>query len=228
MSKHLGRELEQLKRDLLSNATLVEEAVQKAIRAFNDRSEKQAQEVIHGDEAINLKEVEVEENCLKILALYQPVAEDLRFIAAVMKINNDLERMGDYAVSIAERTKHLLTDPPVADPEELSKMEQLTRQMLRGSIDAFVHRDTKLARTICSNDDLVDACNRTIIKEVRKMVKENPEYFDQALDIFTTTRRLERIADLATNVAQDVVYMVEGEIIRHQREEPPRPERALN
>ncbi|HLG20367.1 MAG TPA: phosphate signaling complex protein PhoU [Bdellovibrionota bacterium] len=216
MSKHLGRELEQLKRDLLSIATLVEEAVQKAIRAFNERRADLAKEVISGEEVINQKEVEVEENCLKILALYQPVAEDLRFIAAVMKINNDLERMADYAVSIAERTQHLLTDAPVNVPEELSKMEQLVRQMVRGSLDAFIHRDTQLARTICLNDDQVDACNRVIIKEIRTLVKKDPATIDQALDIFTTTRRLERIGDLATNIAQDVIYMVEGEIVRHR------------
>lgn len=194
----------------------MEEAVQKSIVAFNERRDDLARKVVEDDEIIDQREVEIEENCLKVLALHQPVAQDLRFIAAVMKINNDLERIADYAVAIAERTSHLVKDTPIRIPNGLSEMAELARRMVRDALDAFVKGDVQLARGICARDDQVDGHNRTIIKELRRMMHETPDMIDQALDVFSTTRRLERIADMATNIAQDVVYMVEGEIIRHR------------
>lgn len=223
MSQHLQRELEQLMRDLLSIGAMVQEGIKMAIVAFNEYRSDLANEVLERDKKIDQHEVEVEEECLKLLALHQPVAEDLRFITAVMKINNDLERMGDGAVSIAKRTLHLTKEEPFTPPEDLKKMADLTTQMVRDSLNAFVKKDAEFARQICVNDDQVDVLHRSIIRELRKTMKENPNAIESALDVFTTTRRLERIADLATNIAEDVVYMVEGEIIRHRGDELPRP-----
>ena len=221
MGKHLQRELDHLKRDLLSIGVLVEEAIEKSILAFEERRSDLAQQVIATDKKIDETEVELEESCLKILALHQPVAEDLRFVAAVIRINNDLERIGDYAVSISERAMHIMKDP-ITVPPDLKRLAQLAKQMLRDSLDAFVKRDAKFARKICVNDDSVDQIHRKIIDEVKEAMLKNPEHIEAWLDVFTTTRRLERIADMATNIAQDVVYMVEGEIIRHQPNQYPR------
>jgi phosphate transport system protein len=216
MSKHLERDLENLRGSLLSVGSLVEEAFRKAIAALEGRRRELAEEVVREDQRIDLKEVEVEEDCLKVLALHQPVALDLRFLAAVMKINNDLERMGDYAVSIAERVTHMLSDPPAPLHPDILPMSEVTRRMLRGCLDAFVQSDSAAARRIILEDDQVDLLQARIIKDLRKRMRERPAEVDQALDLFTVTRRIERIADLSTNVAQDVVYMVEGEIIRHR------------
>jgi phosphate transport system protein len=221
MAKHLQRELEVLKKNLLATGAMVEEAIEKACIAFDEHRSDLAGEVIQNDARINRSEVEVEEACLKILALYQPVAEDLRFIATVIRINSDLERMGDYAVSIAERANHLMKSP-IPVPKDMGRLAQLAKKMVRDSLDAFVRRDTKFARQICANDDDVDGVHRTIIEEIRDSMKKNPDQIDSLLDLFTTARRLERIADMSTNIAQDVVYMVEGEIIRHRPDQYPR------
>ncbi len=217
MSKHLQRDLDALKQDLLEVGTRVEEAVEKSILAFQERNLELAQKVIKDDDKIDKREVEVEEECLKMLALHQPVAQDLRFIAAVIKMNNDLERMGDCAAKMARRTLSLVKDPPISLPSSLWRMTDLTLKMVRGCLDSFVKRDPKFAREICVKDDEVDQINRSIIKDLRRRMHEHPDQIDQALDIISFTQRIERIADLATNIAQDVVYLVEGEIIRHKR-----------
>lgn len=216
MSKHLQQDLEQLKQSVLGMGSLVIDALQKAIMSFQNRSLELAQQVINEDNAIDQREIEIEKNCLKMLALHQPVADDLRFIAAVMKINNDLERMGDCAVHIARRTKSLIKEKEVPIPNELGRMTKSSLRMVHECIDAFVRKDTALARRILQEDDEVDAYNHSVIRELRQMMHDNPQQIDQLLDVFTATRRLERVGDLATNIAEDVVYLVEGEIIRHQ------------
>jgi phosphate transport system protein len=216
MSKHLQRDLDNLQRDLLTLAASVEEAIQKAIHALQQRDAALARQVIDGDKQIDEDENHVEEECLKILALHQPVAVDLRRIAAAMKINTDLERMADLAEDIAERALYLSRLPEIAIPEKLQRMTDLTATMVRQSLDAFVNLDTRLAWIVCRLDDQVDRYNVEMIEELIRVMKKSPEMVEQALSLFSATRHLERIADHATNIAEDVVYLVEGEIVRHR------------
>jgi phosphate transport system protein len=200
---------------------MVESAVRKSVRALHERRSTLAQEVIDGDERVDRWEIDVEEQCLKILALHQPVAEDLRFIAAVIKMNNNLERVGDLAVNIAEQAIFLTNEPPLPIPNILTTMSDTTMEMVRGSLDAFVNRDPIAARAICARDDEVDEYNREIILELEWLMQAEPSTIGARMRLFSAARQLERIADQATNVAEEVVYLVEGEIIRHQSEKPP-------
>src|SRR5947209_11939330 len=216
MAKHLQRDLENLQRDLLALAASVEEAIHQAIRALQGREADPAEQVIAGDAQIDQEENHIEEECLKILALHQPVAVDLRRIAAALKINTDLERMGDLADDIAERALHLARLPAVPVPEALQRMTDLTTTMVRQSLDAFVNLDPRQARRVCRLDDEVDRYNNEIIQELIEMMRESPAKVEAGLSLFSATRHLERIADHATNIAEDVVYLVEGIIIRHR------------
>jgi len=216
MSKHLERDLENLQRDLMTMAASVEEAIQKAIKALETRSVSLAQEVIDGDHQIDEEENHVEEECLKMLALHQPVATDLRRITAALKINAELERMADLAEDIAERAMHLAQLLPITMPIKLQRMTDLTTTMVRQSLDAFVSLDVKLARMVCRMDDEVDRYNSDIINELIDTMKAAPESVEAGISMFSAIRHLERIADHATNIAEDVVYLVQGEIIRHR------------
>jgi phosphate transport system protein len=216
MSKHLERDLTNLQRDLLALAASVEEALHKAIKALQERDTQSAQEVIEGDNQIDQEENLIEEECLKILALHQPVAIDLRRTAAALKINNELERMGDLAEDIAERALRLARPPYFPIPEKLQSMTDLTTSMVRESLDAFVNLDARQARRVCRLDDQIDRYNVEIIEETVTVMRQSPEMVDPGLSLFSATRHLERIADHATNIAEEVVYLVEGEIIRHQ------------
>jgi phosphate transport system protein len=216
MSKHLQRDMDNLQHDLLALAASVEEAIHKATRALQDRDAGLARQVIDGDNQIDQEENHVEEECLKILALHQPVAVDLRRIAAAMKINTDLERMADLAEDIAERAVRLTQLPPIPVPEKLQRMTDLTTSMVRQSLDAFVNLDTRQARRVCRLDDEVDRHNEAIIEELIRAMRAAPEMVEPGLSLFSATRHLERIADHATNIAEDVVYLVEGEIVRHR------------
>jgi phosphate transport system protein len=215
MSKHLARDLDNLQRDIFTLAASVEEAIHRGIRALHERDIGLARQVIEGDNQIDQEENHVEEECLKILALHQPVAIDLRRIAAAMKINTDLERMADLAEDIAERAIQLAHLSHIPIPEKLQRMTDLTTSMVRQSLDAFVNLDTALARRVCRLDDEVDSHNKDIIEELIVMMRKSPEMVEPGLSLFSATRHLERIADHATNIAEDVVYLVEGEIIRH-------------
>lgn len=215
MSKHLQRDLDNLQRDLLKMAASVEEAIHKAIRALQEREVDLAREVMAGDNEIDQEENHVEEECLKILALHQPVAVDLRRIAAALKINTELERMADLAEDIAERAQHLAQMPVIPIPEKLQRMTDLTATMVHQSLDAFVNLDARLARRVCRLDDEVDRYNCEIIEELIGMMQRSPAMVEPGMSLFSATRHLERIADHATNVAEDVVYLVEGNIIRH-------------
>jgi phosphate transport system protein len=216
MSKHLERDLDTLQRHLLAMATLVEETVHKGIRALRERDAALAQEVIAGDSEIDREENQVSEECLKILALHQPVAVDLRRIVAALMISTDLERMGDLAEDIAERALALSEPPLIPVPEGLQAMTDLTTLMVRQSLDAFVNLDSAQARTVIRLDDQVDRYNDECIREIIRAMRSSSELVEPGLSLFSAVRHLERIADHATNVAEDVVYLVEGEIVRHR------------
>jgi phosphate transport system protein len=216
MAKHLHRDLDNLQRDLLGLAGLVEEAIHKAIRALRERDAALARQVIAGDSQIDQEENHIDEECLKILALHQPVAVDLRRIIAAMKINTDLERMGDLAEEIAERAVHLARLPRVATPHRLQHMTDLTAMMARQSLDAFVNLNTAQAQAVIRMDDEVDRYNVEIIDVIVQTMKDSPSLIEPGLSLFSAVRQLERIADHATNIAEDVVYLVEGEIVRHR------------
>ncbi len=218
MSKHLQRDLDNLQRDLFTLAASVEEAIHKSILALQNREVRQARQVISGDSQIDQEENQIEEECLKILALHQPVAVDLRRIAAALKINNDLERMADLAEDIAERALHLARLHTIAIPVKLQRMTDLTTSMVRQSLDAFVNMDADEARRVCRLDDEVDLLNNDIIQDLIETMKKSPDMVEPGLSLFSATRHLERIADHATNIAEDVVYLVEGTIIRHHPE----------
>ncbi len=216
MAKHLQRDLDDLQRVLLALAGLVEGAIYKSIQALQERDVHLAREVIAGDTQIDHEENHIDEECLKLLALHQPVAIDLRRIIAAMMINTDLERMGDLAEEIAERAIHLARPPLMPIPEKLQRMTDLTTMMVRQSLDSFVNLDTHVAQAVMRMDDEVDRYNEEIIAELIEAMKESPALVDAGLSMFSAVRHLERIADHATNIAEDVVYLVEGEIIRHR------------
>ncbi|MFN4259258.1 MAG: phosphate signaling complex protein PhoU [Gemmataceae bacterium] len=218
MSKHLERELDNLQRDIMKMAAIVEETVYKSVRALRERDAALAREVIEGESDIDSQENDVEEECLKILALHQPVAFDLRRIASAMKINSELERMADLSEAIAKKALILIRNPQLEVPEDLQPMADLVTSTVRQSLDAFVSLDPHLARRVIRLDDEVDAYKRDIIQQVIATMKQSPHLIEPALSMLSAVRHLERIADHATNIAEDVVYLVEGEIVRHRPE----------
>ena len=216
MAKHLQRDLGDLKKELLASGSLVEEALNHAIEALVNRSINLAEVVIEGDYQINQKENQIEEECLKILALHQPVAADLRFIISVLKVNNDLERIGDLAVNIAERAVYLSAHEPLKATLNFPRMADGARKMVRKSLDALIGMDANLARIVLTMDDEIDDLNREMYTTLQDLMHQNPECIERAVQTLSVSRYLERIADLSTNIAEDVVFMVEGELIRHQ------------
>ena len=218
MTHHIERQIEQLKDRILRVGTLVEEAISKSITALINRDIHIAQRVMASDEEIDRMEVEVEEECLKILALYQPVAADLRFVVAVLKINNDLERMGDLAKNIAKRVAQLTAGEPCDLPPEIRTMAMQAQDMVKECLDAVVKGDPLLARQVREEDDAVDEARQKIRRRIIQGIKENPDKVETLLRINSVSKHIERIADMATNIAEDVVYMVEGDIVRHRSE----------
>jgi phosphate transport system protein len=216
MTKHIERQIDQLKEKILRVGTMVEEAISKSITALINRDVSLAQRVAASDEQIDRMEVEVEEECLKILALYQPVAADLRFVVAALKINNDLERMGDLAKNIAKRVAQLANGEPCELPPEIRTMAMQAQEMVKQSLDAVVKADPALARQVREEDDAVDESRQQIRRKVLKGIKEHPENVENLLRVNSVSKHIERIADMATNIAEDVIYMVEGEIVRHR------------
>lgn len=215
MSPHLRREIERLKKGILSLSALVEESVERAARSIVERDLELANEVIEGDREIDEMEVSMEEDCLKALALHQPVAIDLRFIISVLKINNDLERMGDLAVNVAERTEKIVEGGGVEIPFDLEEMAQKTRRMVSDALDSLVQMDSGLAREVCRNDDEVDALNAQMFQNIQSAIQQNPSSLQGYVQLMSAGRQLERIADHATNISEDVIYMIEGDIVRH-------------
>lgn len=216
MSRHFLREIEALKKKILAVGALVEERLSQAITALVKHDERLAQHVAEGDDEVDEMEVDVEEDCLKILALYQPVAIDLRFVVAVLKMNNDLERMADTAVNIARRAEYLANWPNIAVPPLLTEMAQKVQTMVQESLDALIHSDVTLARKVCRSDREVDTLNKQMHVDIQQDMKEHPEQIERLIHTLSVSRHLERIGDLATNVAEDVIYTVEGEIVRHR------------
>jgi phosphate transport system protein len=216
MGKHLQRDLEHLKKELLSVGSMVESALDNSIEALVNRRSKLAEEVIKGDDQVDQKENQIEEECLKVLALHQPVAADLRFIISVLKVNNDLERIGDLAANIAERAIYLASHEPLRVALNFQRMVEGAQEMVRKSLTALVKLDTKLARMVLTMDDEIDVLNREMYTTLQNIMRQDPESVDRAVQTLSVSRYLERIADLSTNIAEDVVFMVEGESIRHQ------------
>ncbi len=216
MAVHLQREIGSLKNRMLSLCALVEEDLRQAVQAVDRRDPTLARQVIARDLQVDHEEVSIEEECLKLLALHQPVANDLRFIVAVLKLNNDLERIADLAVNIAERALFLSSQTPLDIPYDFSAIAEKTQAMLRQSIDALINRDADLARQVGLADDEVDAINREAFNRVTSMIKSHPDDLDSLIALLSVSRYLERIADHASNIAEDVIYLIEGKIIRHQ------------
>lgn len=220
MPQHLQMEMEKLKRKLLFESALVEERLCQAVQAVRERDGRLAARIIDADMEIDRTEVELEEECLKLLALYQPVAADLRFIIAAIKINSDLERIGDLAVNIAEHAAFLAVREPLEIPATLSTMLDNARAMLHGAIDSLVNRDAALARRILAADQEVDDLNRDTFSEVEERIRQTPDKLESLIRLLSISRQIERVGDHATNIAEDVIYMVEGEIVRHQISRP--------
>lgn len=200
---------------MLKLVTEVEDNVYQSVSALNDRNIDSARKVIDNDRRIDDMEVELEEECLKILALYQPVASDLRYIVAILKINNDLERISDLAVNIAERASFLVERKPVKIPFDFVAMALETQTMLRKSISSLIKLDLDLAVEVCSSDDIVDEMHREMYGIVESAIRSEPSKVQEILQYLSASRQLERIADHATNIAEDVIYLIKGDIIRH-------------
>jgi len=217
MTRHIEHQIAQLKDSILRFGTIVEESISRSNTALFKQDVALAQKVIANDAEIDRLEVELEEECLKVLALYQPVAADLRFVVAALKINNDLERIGDLASNIAKTVSQLTTTGTFKLPEEISSMAKQAEEMVKNSLDAVVKADPDLARQVREEDDVVDAGRQAVRKLVMQQIKKDPEKVESLLQINSVSKHLERIADMATNIAEDVIYMVEGEIVRHRR-----------
>jgi phosphate transport system protein len=217
MQISFDEELATLKEKILLMGSKVEESIRLALKAIVDRDSRLAKKVIQSDRDINDIEIEIDEICHRLLALHQPMAGDMRFITSAMKINSDLERQGDLAVNMAERALTLNEVAPLKPFIDIPHMANITQEMVKVSLDSLVNRDSKMARSVCERDDEVDNLNDQIIRELISYMLEDRANIKRALDLILVSRYLERIADHATNVAEDVIYMVEGKDIRHSR-----------
>ena len=219
MSVHLKKAIENLKKRLLELGSAVEETVFQAGKSVDTLDVKLAEKVIEGDSKIDLMEVEVEEECLKLLALHQPVAIDLRFIVSVFKMNNDLERIGDLAVNIAQRARALASLKSEAHSQvDFQDVQFKVQGMLRNALQSLVELDPDMALKVCMSDRAVDDINRDVHKQVIDKIRKFPQDLERLILYLSVSRNLERIADHATNIAEDVLYMVRGEIVRHKKE----------
>lgn len=214
---HLDREIERLKKKLLSLGALVETSVRNGVQSFLDRDVLLAERVKAGDKEIDDLEVEVEEDCLKLLALYQPVATDLRYIIAALKINNDFERMADLAANIASRAINLSKEPVVESPIDISEMSSRVHSMVKDSLQSLIQLDTGIALKILNDDGGIDKMYKETYQAIQSRINKDPSEMKQMILYLSASRHLERIADLATNIAEDVIYLIDGQIIRHQR-----------
>jgi phosphate transport system protein len=215
MQKHFHEELEALKQTLLAMGGLVEDQIRRAMRALVERDDALAQEVIERDRRVNALDVEVDEKCVELLALHQPAAGDLRFITTAMKIVTDLERIGDQAVNIAQRALELNREPQLKPYIDLPRMADKAGQMVRESLDAFVSRDAALARQVCAEDEAVDALKEQVFRELLTYMMGDAGTIPRAIRLILISRFLERVADHATNIAEMVIYLVEGKMVRH-------------
>lgn len=216
MSIHLQREITKLKQQILSLCAVVEDQVQMAIEAFLLRDNGAAVGVERRDAEVDQREVEVEEECLKMLALYQPVATDLRLIVAVLKINNDMEQIGDLAVNIARKAAAVAAEPIVDASFDIAGMWEKVQAMLHDSLDALVESDSELAESVYARDDEVDRMKHEIRTQVEAAARRQPDHMSHLLKFLAVARNLERIADYSVNIAEDVIYLVDGAIVRHR------------
>ncbi|MCD4689463.1 MAG: phosphate signaling complex protein PhoU [Desulfuromonadaceae bacterium] len=215
MTSHIVRETEKLKRRLMTLSADVEETYLLAVRSLEERDEALAKKVAASDDRIDRQEVDLEEECLKILALHQPVANDLRFIVSVLKINNDLERIADMSVNIAERALDLMKYKPMAIPFEFSCMSQKVYSMVKKSLDSLVNLDLHEAHEVIALDDEVDSLHHKSYGLVIEQIRQQPDCIEPLISYLVVSRYLERIADLAINIAEDVHYLIKGDIVRH-------------
>ena len=215
MQRHFHEELEALKQTLLAMGGLVEDQIRRVMTALLERDSAMAQEVIGRDHRVNAYDVEVDEKCVELLALHQPAAGDLRFITTAMKIVTDLERIGDQAVNIAQRTVELNLEPQLKPYIDLPRMAEKSQRMVKESLDAFVARDTELARQVCAEDAAVDALKEQIFRELLTFMMSDARTIPRAIRLILISRFLERVADHATNIAEMVIYMVESKMVRH-------------
>jgi len=216
----LEQKITELKEKLFIMASLVESMLEKSVNSLVNKDEELAREVINKDEAkANDLEIEIEDSGIKLIALYQPEASFLRVVIAMIKINNDLERIGDHAVNIAERALFLIPRPLVKPLIDLPRMGKTTREMLKGSLDSFARKDVNLAISVCKEDEEVDSLRDQIVRELITYMISDPSTIERSIQLISIARNLERVADLATNIAEDVVFTVKGEVIKHHREE---------
>jgi len=215
MQRHFHEELDHLKQTLLAMGALVEDQIRRAMRALVERDDVLAKNIIERDREVNRYDVEVDEKCVELLALHQPTAGDLRFITTAMKIVTDLERIGDQAVNIAQRALELNLEPQLKPYIDLPRMADQAQRMVKESLDAFVARDTELARRVCAEDAPVDALNHQIFRELLTFMMEDAKTIPRAIRLILIARFLERVADHATNIAEMVIFMVESKIVRH-------------
>jgi phosphate transport system protein len=215
MERLFDEELKNLKEKLLRMAGLVEESIELSIEALKEQKDEPIQAVLKNEERINQLDVEVDETCLRLMALRQPMAGDLRFITSAMKINSELERMGDLAVNVSEQATILNKLPPLKPLIDIPRMARLAQAMVRDSINAFINRDEALARSVCERDDEVDALDEQIFRELLTYMMEDAANISRAVALILVSRNLERMADHATNVGEDVIYLVRGKSIKH-------------
>jgi phosphate transport system protein len=215
MSAPKEQELAKLKENILKMGGLVEDAIRKSIKTLVERDRDLAIQVIDGDAIVNTFDVEIEEECIKFLALWQPTGSNLRFVTTAIKIITDLERMGDLAVDICERSVELLEEPPLKPYIDIPRMAEASQKMLKDSLDAFVAKDADLAMRVCNADDFVDNLNHQIFNELLLYMLKDPKNISRAVRLTYIAKYLERVADHATNIAEMVVYMVKGKVIRH-------------
>jgi len=218
MERQFDEDLSALKEQLMKMATLVEESIALSVKALKERNEAFVHRVLEREEAINSLDIEIEQKSLKMLALKQPMAGDLRLIVSAMKMGSELERIGDQAVNIAERTLDLLKMPLLKPLIDIPRMASLAQDMVRDSLKAFIYLDSKLAREICERDQEVDQLNDQVFRELLTYTMEDPATIPRAVELILIGRHLERIADHATNISEDVIYLVEGKTIKHQCE----------
>ena len=217
---HFQEELQQLKTRLLEMGGLAEDRVRSVVQALVDRNPQMVSRVLEGDGPINQLHIEIDNRCFKLLALYQPMAVDLRAIVSAVKINTDLERVGDLAVNIAEAVQRYMRHPPVKELIDIPRMAGIAQRMLRDALDAYVRRDTALAQAVLNEDDALDALKTQVFRELLTYMLQDPTTIEPALDLILISRHLERIGDHATNVAEDVIFMVSARDVRHHAAEP--------
>ncbi len=218
MERKFDEELNNLKEKMMQMATLAEESITLAVRSLKERNEDYAQQVFRGEETINLLDIEIDNLGMQLFALRQPMASDLRLITATMRIAVELERIGDMAVNIAERSLELLKQPPLKPLIDIPRMAEIAQQMVKDAIDAFVNKNDELARSVCGRDDEVDDLNEQIFRELLTYMMQDPKTIEIAVELILVGRHLERIADHATNIGEDVIYFVKGKTIKHHFE----------